>query len=67
MWIGVNEDGREFISQDKPERFSPGDNSEGCWLASNFVMAPKGLSRRLLGNTLTWKDEPVEIKENDLK
>lgn len=56
-WLAVNTDGTERICQDKPYRL--GDFwQEDC----DLVDIPKGTIQKLIGKTLTWSDEPVELK-----
>lgn len=33
-------------------------------LYDDWVSLPKGSIKKLIGRELTWKDEPVELKEN---
>lgn len=65
-WLAVEEDGFEFIYDDKPERYIH------CWSiwrrnfageTMNHVMLPKGSIKKLIGRDLSWSDEPVELKE----
>lgn len=65
-WLAVEEDGFEFIYDDKPERYIH------CWSiwrrnfageTMNYVMLPKGSIKKLIGRELSFTDEPVELKE----
>lgn len=56
-WLAVNIDGTERISQDKPYRL--GDFWQEDY---DLVDIPYGSIQKLIGRTLTWEDEPVELK-----
>ncbi len=50
-----------------------GGGVEGIWMfagnswapAGNMIMLPKGTIRKILGRDITWKDEPVELKDGE--
>lgn len=58
-YLAVDENGTELISDKPLERW---DNE---WVYSgddgNYVNLPKGTIKKIIGRTLTWLDEPVEI------
>lgn len=57
-YVAADEDGIETIHKDKPFRH------KGCWQCGDEeVNMPKGSIEKLIGKTLTWEDEPVELKE----
>lgn len=64
-WIAVDKDGKEIISPDKPERDGDIWSSEvDVWETSPFeleIPLPKGSIKKLIGQELTWNDEPVEL------
>jgi hypothetical protein len=64
FYIAVDEDGKEFLYDRIPTRES--------WFGKNFwtthqdsikvMLLPKGTVESILGRSLTWADEPVEVK-----
>lgn len=64
-YVAVDKDGTESIHDLKPIR----DEQEGYWAScasygkNDYVLFPKGSIKKLIGRTLTWDDEPVELKE----
>lgn len=76
-WVAVDRDGTENIFPNKPSRaafrttyhtlYNPEYWSyEVCEDRVNFevgIELPKGSIRKLIGRDLSWKDEPVELKE----
>jgi hypothetical protein len=60
-WVAVDKNNEEFIYQFRPKRgdyrFIP-RYSYSMWLS-----LPKGSIKKLIGKDLSWKDEPVELKE----
>lgn len=69
-WLAVNKDGKELISPIKPRRYGEWwDCTEEVCSESEFSLVdmdielPKGTIKKLIGKDLTWKDEPVELKE----
>lgn len=59
-WLAVNKDGSESIYQYKPNR------GNSCWnpnLIVEEMILPRGSIKKLIGKNLTWKDNPVELKE----
>ena len=70
-YLCVNKNGEEKIFDDKPQRddfYDPrGEARE--WIIADFygaddygVSIPKGTINKLIGRSLTWEDEPVELK-----
>lgn len=65
-WVAVNADGKEFLSRKKPYRGGYGEH--GYWSPryssiGGCILIPKGSIKKLIGRELSWKDEPVELKE----
>lgn len=58
LWLAVDEDGTEWIYEYKPERLASEWNFGG-----SYNIIPKGSIQKLIGRSLTWNDEPVELKE----
>ena len=60
-WIAVDKDGTEVVYGDKPER----DASVGVWDTPEpnqyWVILPKGSIKKLIGRSLTWEDECIEL------
>lgn len=66
-WVATDKNGEEYLYEEKPYR------GYGCiWRAifyddkdrnSDFIELPKGSIKKLIGRGLSWKDEPVELKE----
>lgn len=65
-WLAVNENGKEGIFANKPVR------KEYDWWDTVYIdytsydteiSLPKGTIKKLIGRDLTWKDKPVELKE----
>lgn len=62
-WLAVDKDGSEMIFQYKPEK-KEWDNYKQ-WIMpcfGNVMTIPSTSIHKLIGKTLTWDDEPVEIK-----
>ena len=66
VYVAVDKDGTEVIFNDKPVRGT--NNLKGnCnqWalnsVTSKYIVLSKGSIEKLIGRTLTWDDEPVEI------
>lgn len=64
-YVAVDENGNEFLHDDKPIRARVKNN--GYWidnyLESVYIDLPKGSIEKLIGKKLTWEDEPVKLKE----
>lgn len=64
-WVAVDKNKREFIYNIKPRRYG-----NYCWYIDyderGVVPLPKGSIKRLIGKDLTWEDDVVELKENEL-
>ena len=65
-WVAVDKDGRECIFLGKPKRVY------GFWVDANEdsedtqITFPRGSIKKLIGRDLTWKDEPVKLKEEQI-
>lgn len=69
-YLCVNKNGDEIITEDKPIR--EGINYKfGYWLDQQWtegesynlnIELPYGTIEKIIGYSLTWEDEPVEIK-----
>lgn len=63
-WVAVDEDGSEYIYDDKPERangyWDRQEDKEG-YPIGGVVLLPNGAIKKLIGRELTWNDESVEI------
>lgn len=60
-WVAVNKDGKECIYQFRPKRGN--DQFIPLYEYSMQLVLPKGYIKKLIGKDLTWKDNPVELKE----
>ena len=58
-FVAVDDDGSEWIYKHKPFRY----DNQGVWSSVPSVRLPSGSIRKLIGRELTWKDEPVELKQ----
>ena len=57
-WLAVDYDGAEWVYEARPFR------GETRFKTSfECVELPKGSIKKLIGKELSWKDEPVELKE----
>ena len=59
VWLAVDKDSDETIYEEKPFR-----NIDRYWASNEdtlYIILPKGSIEKLIGKTLTWEDEPVEI------
>ena len=58
-WIAVDKSGNEYIFDAKPVRFG------GAWytkyMDEKLIVLPNGSIKKLIGQELTWEDEPVEL------
>lgn len=54
-WVAVDKTGEELIS--RTETFRVGD----YWIGDSIFHLPKGSIKKLIGQELTWEDEPVEL------
>lgn len=61
LWLVVNKNGQEKLYYQKPVR----DSESRSWMCLGHVdiVLPKGSIYRLIGKTLTWKDEPFEFTD----
>lgn len=63
-WLVAHKDGNVGIFDRKPRRTQYGywtDQNED--LEDSEIGLSKGIVKILIGRELTWKDEPVELKE----
>lgn len=63
-WLATDRDGTEMMFMNEPEKYE----EKGWWFDSDEdseceggIGLPKGSIEKLIGRTLTWGDEPVEI------
>lgn len=61
-WVIVDYDG-EFISDKEPFRDMFNIGYYGFASDANVVKLPEGTIKKLIGRDLTWKDKPIELKE----
>lgn len=63
-YVAVDKDGTEKVFFASPERYSSDwDDEPYMWFVDDdFVKLPKGSIAKLIGRTLTWDDEPVELE-----
>lgn len=67
-WVAVDKDGAESICTQKPYRRTD-PNYGSYWKSSclnGFIHIPKGSIKKLIGKELSWEDEPVELKQEQL-
>jgi len=59
-WVAVDKNGTEFVYKELPIRGA----SKLVWVAdwTTMLRLPKGSIEKLIGCTLTWVDDPVELK-----
>lgn len=67
-WVAVSKDGKEGIFTHKPTRVEKlglwYDEAEyGGVFYDTEISLPKGTIKKLIGRELSWKDEPMELKE----
>lgn len=65
-WVAVDSDGSECIYRYKPSRSRYNywtDRSNAMEREDSGIDMPKGSIKKLIGKDLTWKDDPVELKE----
>lgn len=64
FYIAVDEDGKEFLYDRMPERKHY--FGKNLWTVHQdsikVMLLPKGTVESILGRSLTWADEPVEVK-----
>ena len=68
-YVAVDRIGDEWIYNGKPERqnkdnwiYFENEGHAGFSLGACFHL-PDGSIEKLIGNVITWEDEPVELKE----
>lgn len=62
-YVAVDKDGSEYIYRYKPKR----EYDEWAYGGDSFIKLPQGMIKKMIGRTLTWDDEPVELKEEHEK
>lgn len=61
-YLAVDKNGDEAIFSQKPSRLGNAwDPESDDWWVSDCISLPKGSIYKLIGRTITWEDEPVEI------
>lgn len=61
-WVCVNYFGMELMFVSKPKKVDDSwRDDNGC---CKCLELPKGSIKKLIGRELSWKDEPVELKDN---
>ena len=59
IWLAVNSDATEMISNTKPHR-----ESDGFWSYVDYCeRLPMGTIEKFIYRKLIWNDEPVKLKE----
>lgn len=63
-WVCVNSFGTELIFETEPHKavYSQRDDYGSC----KCIEIPQGSIKKLIGKELSWCDEPVELKEEQL-
>ena len=63
-WVCVNSFGTELIFETEPHKavYSWRDDYGSC----KCIEIPQGSIKKLIGRELSWSDEPVELKEEQL-
>lgn len=64
-WLAVDEDGTEIIFRDKPLKYNK-PSYKGIWHPEDtdhefYVELPKGTIEQLIGRTLTFNDDAIEL------
>lgn len=60
-WVAVNKDGSEVILSTHPDKLDLKNFNQ--WVCfGNRIFLPQGSIQKLIGRSLTWNDEPVELK-----
>lgn len=60
-WVAVNKDGSEVILSTLPDKLGLKDFNQ--WVCfGNRIFLPQGSIEKLIGRSLTWNDEPVELE-----
>lgn len=62
-WLAVDERGEETIFQFHPRKQEALGIYIPLYTYSVYLPLPKGTIKKIIGYDLTWKDEPVEIKD----
>lgn len=60
-WVAVNEDGSELMLATPPDKLDLKNYKQ--WVCfGNRIFLPQGSIEKLIGRSLTWNDNPVELK-----
>lgn len=73
-WVATDAYGDEYIFQNKPKKdgnwwvdpiYESFDGQGGTltYHHNSDIGLPKGTIKKIIGRNLTWKDEPVKLKE----
>ena len=65
-WVAVDRIGREGIFDRKPVRDLNSWTDASYVFNDSEICLPRGSIKKLIGRDLTWEDEPVELKEEQL-
>lgn len=60
-YVAVDKSGKEYVYSNKPYRNYDFDKWF-CSIGTEYCPLPKGSIKKLIGRTLTWDDEPVELE-----
>lgn len=63
-WVAVDKGGKECIYQFRPIRREISNEFIPRYEYSKWFVLPRGSIKKLIGRELTWKDNPVELKED---
>lgn len=58
-WLATDKNGLEYIYDGIPFR------NTDRWYANIWINIPKGTIKKIIGYDLTWKDNPIELLENN--
>lgn len=61
IWVAVNKDGSEYVYLEEPERWKEVNR----WITPGVRSGrlPKGTIKKLIGKELSWRNNPVALKE----
>lgn len=66
-WLSVDLEGNEFISSIKPEKICGSITiSINKHPLRELIHISKGSIKKLIGRELSWSDEPVELKDEQI-
>lgn len=60
-WLAVDKNGSEYIYNFEPIRRNDYFECDESYYDSGYVKLSEGSIMKLIGQKLTWDDEPVEI------